>query len=171
MLGLSRHITTAVRLLMIVIAAMWLPMNCCCLGMSAAKASDAHATEGPVTEPVVSVEPAQASCCSGGSHEAASIASTTSSGDETSHVGSASHHHNSTGSQPCGKQCSGARVSRTMPSSPTQVPSASAVVTLLPITVWMQVLAPAASFRVQTFVACDVSPGRTLLAQHCALTT
>ncbi len=172
MTGERHPITTCVRLLMVAIAAMWLPLNCCCVGMNAAKASGSHSTAQTTehaageSSSTVSVAASHASCCSGGS----SLASTVS-GDTIQQAAVAAHHHDSPGSQPCGKQCSSSRVSRAMPSSPTEVPAVSSVFTLLPAVVWQQIIAPSPSFRAQSLTACDLSPPQTLLAMHCALTT
>lgn len=168
MLATSGSITTCVRLLMVAIVAMWLPLNCCCVGMNAAKASISHGTAELARESssTASIAPSHASCCSGGSS-----ADPTASSATAQSSANAAHHHDSPGSQPCGKQCSGSRVSRAMPSSPTEVPAVSSVFTLLPAVVWQQIIAPSPSFRAQSLTACDLSPPQTLLALHCALTT
>ena len=168
MAGKRVSITTCVRLLMVAIAAMWLPLNCCCVGMNAALASGSRVTEQATGDSSsdVSVALAHASCCSGGSSLASAM-----SGDTIQRDVITAHHQHSHGSQPCGKECSAPRVSRAMPSSPIQVPAASDVFTLLPAVEWQQIIAPSTSFRAQFLTVCDLSSPRTLLAQHCALTT
>lgn len=168
MTGKRVSITTCVRLLMVAIAAMWMPLNCCCVGLNAALASGSRVSEQATGESStdVSVAPTHASCCSGGSSLASSVNS-----DTIQHDFVTAHHHNSHNSQPCGKQCSGPRVSRAMPSLPTEVPAVSDVFTLLPAVLWQQIIAPSPSFRTQSLAASDLSPPQTLLALHCALTT